>query len=206
MMMKLGAGRWLLIVCLILLISACAVREQRPAGSWMAERESWFAAHPVWSVSGRAAIRDGQRGGQIAFDWQAVGDRHRIHLRTITGGRQWVLEFEPGYAELEGSDVGRIVGPEPNMLVEQAVGWSIPVVELSDWIRGLVGAENAAVEFSRDGTLRQVSLAPWELSYQRFDDIDGQLMPARMEAESPPYRVRLVLRSWDWEDSASLGI
>jgi len=188
-----------LLAVLSLIVSACAVREQRPAGSWMDERQAWFAVHPVWSVTGRAAIRDGERGGQVAFDWQASGDSHRVHLRTVTGGRQWVLEFEPGFAELEGTDVGRIVGPEPNALVEAAVGWAIPVVELSDWIRGLVAETHGEVEFASDGTVRRVSLDPWELSYHRFDEVDGQLMPARLEAESPPYRVRLVLRSWEWQ-------
>lgn len=191
----------MLVSGLVLVISACAVREHRPAGSWMEEREYWFQAHPVWSVSGRAAIRDGRRGGQLAFDWQAVGERHRIHLRTVTGGRQWVLEFEPGYAELEGTDVGRIVGPDPNELVEAAVGWQVPVVELSDWIRGLVGTAPARVEYARDGTLKQVSMAAWQLTYHRFDELDGQLMPVSLEAESPPYRVRLVLRAWEWQRS-----
>ncbi len=193
--------RVVVIIVAALAVGACAVREERPAGAWMDEREAWFAVHPVWSVSGRAAIRDGQRGGQVAFDWQATGDRHRVHLRTVTGGRQWLLEFEPGFAELEGTDVGRIVGPDPNELVEAAVGWAIPVVELSDWIRGLVAETHGKVEFAPDGTLRRVALDPWELSYQRFDEVDGQLMPARLEAESPPYRVRLVLRSWKWQSA-----
>ncbi len=195
--------RALLVVLAVLILSACAVREERPAGTWMDERAAWFAVRPVWSVSGRAAIRDGERGGQVAFDWQADGDRHRVHLRTVTGGRQWLLEFEPGFAELEGSDVGRIVGPEPNALVEAAVGWAIPVEELSDWIRGLVAETHGEVEFAHDGTLRRVSLEPWQLSYHHFDKVDGQLMPARLEAESPPYRVRLVLRSWEWQSPNS---
>ncbi len=194
-----GIARFVLLVVMAVVVGACAVREQRPAGAWMDERQAWFALHSVWSVSGRAAIRDGQRGGQIAFDWQARGDHHRVHLRTVTGGRQWFLEFEPGHAELEGTDIDRLVGPEPNALVEAAVGWAIPVMELSDWIRGLVAETDGQVEFARDGTLRRVSLDPWDLSYQRFDDVEGQLMPARLEAESPPYRVRVVLRAWDWQ-------
>jgi outer membrane lipoprotein LolB len=197
--------RTTVVVGLALLIAACAVREQRPAGAWMDEREAWFAAHPVWSVSGRAAIRDGERGGQLAFEWQAEGDRHRVHLRTVTGGRQWMLEFEPGHAELQGTDVGHIAGPDPNALVEAAVGWAVPVSELSDWIRGLIGSNEATIEFSPDGTLERVSQAPWELLYQHFDDVEGQLMPARLEARSPPYRVRVVLRSWEWQSANSAG-
>lgn len=191
-------GRLVAVVVLALVVSACAVREQRPPGTWMEEREAWFADHPVWSVRGRLALRDGQRGGQLNFEWQAHGDHHRIHLRTFTGGKQWVLEFRPGYARLEGSDVGAIAGPEPDALAERAVGWPIPVTEMIDWVRGLATTQGARVEFARDGTLSRVVHDPWDLNYQRFDEIRGQLMPVRLEAESPPYRVRMVLREWNW--------
>lgn len=186
------------MLVLALAVGACAVREQRPAGTWMEERQAWFAAHPVWSVSGRLALREGRRGGQLNFDWQARGDHHRIHLRTFTGGKQWVLEFRPGHAELEGSDVGRIAGRDPDTLAEAAVGWPIPVRAMVDWIRGVAGPERIDVEFADDGTIRRVMHDPWELVYRRFDEIDGQLMPVRLEAESPPYRVRVVLREWNW--------
>lgn len=193
----------LLAVALAVLVIGCAVREPRPAGSWMEERASWFAAHPAWSVSGRVALRDGERGGSLSFEWQASGELHRIHLRTVTGGRQWILLFGPGYAELEGSEVGRIVGPDPDELVEEAVGWPIPVRALSDWIRGLARPGEARVEFAADGTIRRVEQHSWELVYQRFSEIDGQLMPTRLEAESPPYRVRMVMRSWQWRSDLS---
>lgn len=200
--MKQGLGIFrpaLAVVVLATFVSACAVREHRPAGAWMDERQAWFAAHPYWSVSGRVAVREGQRGGSLAFDWQADGESHRIHLRTMTGGKQWRLEFSPGHAELEGSDVGRLIGSTPDPLVEAAVGWPIPVSHLTDWIRGLASPDSEQVVFASDGTLRRVVLEPWELAYQRFDEVNGQLMPVRLEAESPPYRVRLVLREWNWQ-------
>jgi len=181
-----------------LLISACATREPRPAGAWLEQRADWFERHPEWSLSGRVGLSDGQRGGSLSFHWRASVDHHRIDLRTTTGGKRWQLEFGPHVAILEGSDIDRLVGTEPDPLVEAAVGWPIPVAALAWWIRGLPGGHEERAVFAPDGTLEQILGDDWRLVYQRFEEVNGQLMPARMQATSGEYRVRLALREWRW--------
>jgi outer membrane lipoprotein LolB len=194
---KAAALRLSLLALLIVMLAGCATRETRPQGAWLEEREALFAAHPVWNVSGRLSLSDGQRGGQLAFDWQADGEDHEVMLRTVMGGRQWRLRFGPEYAHLEGSDVGELWGLDPDPLVEAAVGWPIPVRELAWWIRGLIppGADGV-VRYAADGSLSTGESPPWTLSFQRFDSSEGVLMPTRLQADSSPYRVRMVMRDW----------
>jgi outer membrane lipoprotein LolB len=187
-----------LTLLVVLVLAACAAREQRSAGAWLDERESLFAAHPVWTVSGRVGLSDGQRGGSLSFEWQADGEAHEVHLRTMTGGKQWRLRFDQRTAYLEGSDVGELWGSEPDPLVEAAVGWPIPVRALSFWIRGLIPPEHEGrIFFAADGTLDRADSPPWHLEFQRFEHSDLALMPSRMQATSQNYRVRLVLRNWN---------
>lgn len=195
-----GAGCAFLV---LVLAAGCATREPRPEGAWLDEREALFAAHPAWSVNGRVALSDGRRGGSLAFDWSADGQVHEVRLKTMTGGRQWHLRFGPAQAALEGSDVGLLCGPDPEPLVEAAVGWPIPVSELAWWIRGIVPpGSDSAIRFAADGTLASASSPPWEIAFERFDDGTGELLPARIEARSADYRVRLVLRGWNLESQS----
>ena len=183
---------------LAVLASGCALREPRPDGAWLDEREALFAAHPVWSVTGRVGLSDGRRGGSLAFDWSADGDHHEVRLQTVTGGRQWRLRFGPTRAVLEGSEVGILQGRDPEPLVEAAVGWPIPIGELAWWIRGIVPPGGGSqVRFAADGTLEAASSPPWDIEFQRFDRRMGELLPVRIEANSADYRVRLVLRRWN---------
>lgn len=194
-----------LILCVV--IAGCAVREPRPEGAWAEERLAFFESRSEWAVSGRAALRDGRRGGQLSFAWEAEGEHHTIDLKTVTGGKRWRLRFGPGYAELEGSDVGFMIDERPEPLVEAAVGWPIPVSQLKDWIRGLVSDQSERVSFAGDGTIESLSGESWGLVYRRYDSFDGVLMPVLLEAESDPYRVRLAMRDWNWpasEDEKSL--
>lgn len=195
------AGKFLVLGSLCLVLTACATREQRPAGAWLDERQAWFDEHPEWSIAGRVSINDGERGGSLSFDWRAEGEAHRIHLRTSAGGRQWRLHFSPGSAVLEGSDVGRLSGPHPDPLVEEAVGWPIPVYALSWWIRGLVPPGGGNPRFAEDGTLAGVTGPLWTLDYRHFDRVEDRLLPTWLEARSNPYTVRIAIRGWQFEST-----
>lgn len=189
-------ARIALLLAACLLIAACTAREQRPDGAWLDEREAWFDDHPDWDISGRVGLHDGERGGSLGFTWRTEGEVHRIHLRTSAGGQQWRLRFSPESAVLEGSEVGRLTGDNPDPLVEEAIGWPIPVYALSWWIRGLVPPAGGDLRFADDGTLAGVTGPLWLLDYQHFKPYEGRLLPTRMEARSGDYRVRIFIADW----------
>jgi outer membrane lipoprotein LolB len=194
--------RCILLVGLAIL-SGCATREPRPEGEWLLERQSWFEAHPRWSVGGRLGLSDGNRGGTLSMRWRANGERHEVLLRTVAGGRQWRLEMAPDHAVLTGSEIGTLSGPDPDALVERAVGWPIPVRWMSRWLRGLPAPAAAEVRYAEDGTLAGLVWRDWSLKFQRWGELDGNgaLLPVKVEARSPPYRVRAVLSGWQFDSS-----
>lgn len=199
---SIGRGRVLAVLLLILLVamSGCSVREPRPEGAWLAERQAWFDDHPDWSVRGRLGLNDGERGGSLGFDWTARGDQHQVNLRTMAGGRQWRLAFGPDGAELRGSDVDTLRGPSADALVQEATGWPIPVEWMKRWLLGLPAPDGAALEFAEDGTLAGLAYRDWTLEFQRFAAPPGDpvLLPSKIEALKPPYRIRAALMGWSF--------
>lgn len=195
-----GRHRWLGAAALIL-AAGCAVREPRPEGAWLAERRAWFDDRPEWSVRGRLGLSDGERGGSVAMTWRADGERHEILLRTSAGGRQWRLVMDPSGSVLTGSEVGRLAGPDPDALVERALGWPLPVRWMSQWLRGLPAPSGAEVRYADDGALDALVWRDWRLDYVRwraFGD-DEVLLPSRVDAHNPPYRVRAALSGWRFQ-------
>jgi len=191
-------------ICLALLAAGCALRDPRPEGAWLEEREAWFETHETWSVQGRLGLSDGERGGSLSMTWRADGRAHVVLLRTLAGGRQWRLEMGPSGATLTGSGIGRLQGPDPDLLVEQAVGWPIPVRWMSDWLRGLPAPPAAATDYADDGVLKTLAWAGWQLEFDRWRRLAGPgvLLPARVSAENPPHRVRAALSGWNFETAA----
>lgn len=198
-------GFFLLAAWLGLIATGCAVREPRPEGAWLSERQAWFEDHGRWSVRGRLGLSDGNRGGSLSMTWTADGPDHVVLLRTVAGGRQWRLEMGPLGATLTGSEIGRLQGPDPDLLVEQAVGWPIPVRWMSQWLRGLPAPAGSETSYAEDGVLRTLSWAGWQLDFDRWSRLrgDGVLLPVRVTAEKPPYRVRAALSGWQFDPAAA---
>ena len=194
------AASWF-VLSTVLLATGCALREPRPEGAWLAERQAWFSEHPRWSVRGRLGLSDGQRGGSLSMTWTADGADHLVLLRTVAGGRQWRLEMTPSGSVLTGSDIGRLQGPDPDLLVERAVGWPIPVRWMSAWLRGLPAPAAARTDYADDGALQALGWAGWRLDFDRWKQLDGDgvLLPIRVTAENPPHRVRAALSGWRFE-------
>ena len=188
-----------------LLLAGCSTRETREQGAWLAARSAWLEANDRWSVSGRLGLSDGERGGNLAFEWDAYGDRHRVQLRTLAGGQQWRLEFGPEGARLTGTDLEPIAGPDADRLVREATGWPIPVRWMSRWLVGMPAPDDAVLDFAPDGTLAALTVDDWALDFRRFSVPPGYsvLMPARIEARYPPYRIRAALTGWSFRNDES---
>lgn len=190
--------RWILLaVGLLVLASGCATRELRPQGQALAERDAWFADQDRWQVDGRVGLSDGRRAGSMGFVWKYRDNGHFIHLRTTAGGKQWQLRFNADGAVLEGGEVGRLEGPHPDALVEEAVGWPIPVAAMAWWIRGLIPPQGMQeLEYGNDGELLRVHQAPWALNYKHFRPYQDLMLPARLDATAENYQVRIAVGEW----------
>jgi len=186
---------------MLLLSAGCALREQKPAGAWLEQRQAWFLAHPEWSVQGRLGLSDGRRGGSLSMRWRAVGEHHVVDLSAGLGGKRWRLEMTPSGATLTGTDLAPLHGPDPDVLVERAVGWPIPVTWMSHWLRGLPAPERARLEFAADGTLERLAWAGGRLEYLRWRGSGDvrPLLPSRIEATSGRNSVRAALSGWQFE-------
>ncbi|MCG8466166.1 MAG: lipoprotein insertase outer membrane protein LolB [Xanthomonadales bacterium] len=185
------------LALLVLMLTSCAWNTQPDAedGTWVAERERIFEEVGQWRVHGRLGISNGKDGGSAGFVIHDNSDGQlRLNL-SATGGR-WRLLAGPDGAELEGSKVPLRRAPEPEPLVQEALGWYLPVTLMRDWLRGIPAPAGAALSFSENGALAALDHADWHIEYQRFREVDGVWLPQKVVARSGPYKVSVVVLGW----------
>lgn len=208
----------LLAVILLLVLSACRGVPERADSdaTWLSERQAFFSEHPYWKASGRMAIKDGQKGISVNFDWINNGDSFELRLRT-SGGR-WVMQAKPGYAELEGTRIGLLQAASPEPLAEQALGWSVPISYLQNWMRALPAPPGARLKYASDGSVLEINHEQWKIGYQTYDTVsvdssgieslnDGGtntqntglnsvLLPTRLDATKAQYAIKVLISDW----------
>ncbi|MDQ3287785.1 MAG: lipoprotein insertase outer membrane protein LolB [Pseudomonadota bacterium] len=197
-------------LALPLVLAACAGRTVRPdlpddqiaaAEARQVARESLLRMQPDWSMSGRIAVATDGRGGSGKIEWHQSGQSFEVSLSAPVTRQSWRLTGAPGDALLEGLEGGVRHGDDARSLLLQATGWDIPVVALSDWVRGLraPGLGSAEIVYGADGLPSRIDQGGWQIQYTwpAADATAAPLLrPLRIDARRDAARVRLVVDDW----------
>lgn len=197
-------------LALPLVLAACAGRTVRPdlppeqvaaAEVRQLVRENLLRMQPDWSMTGRIAVATDGKGGSGRIEWDQSGSRFEVSLSAPVTRQSWRLTGEPGEALLEGLEGGPRHGADARFLLLEATGWDIPVVSLTDWLRGLraPGAEPAQVTYGIDGFPSRIVQGGWQIDYTwpSADAGAGPVMrPVRVDAHRDSARVRLIIDQW----------
>jgi outer membrane lipoprotein LolB len=140
---------------------------------------------------------NGKDGGSGNFYWLNEGHEHQMSFHGALGRGAWRLEAEEGEAVLELADGETFRAPSINLLVEQQLGWEVPVDSLAWWVRGLAAPGSWQTrELDERGQLEDLDQSGWAITYGRYKDNDGVVMPSKMTARKGSQTVKLVVRDW----------
>lgn len=186
---------------LTLLLAACVapVRTTGDAGQLHAQRDRERALAGVdrWTLQGRLGVSNGNDGGSGSFQWSQDGDRYEFVLRVPVTGKSFRLSGDAGGALVEGLDGGPRRGRDAESLMRQTLGWDVPLRELRAWVLGLrADAGPAELAFGADGLPSLLQQDGWSVDYRAWDTTHQPPLPTKLYAAKPPYKVKLVIESW----------
>ncbi|MBZ8139647.1 outer membrane lipoprotein LolB [Rubrivivax gelatinosus] len=157
-----------------LVLAGCATAPRSP-GTWVAGRMS-VEVHPADAPARRVAS---------AFELQGDGERGELRLTSPLGSVVAAARWAPGEAVLTTAD-GETRYGGLDELSQQALGETLPLAALPDWLAGRPwsGAPHAA-------TARGFEQLGWNVDLARRDE--GWIEAAR--AAPPPMQVRVRLEA-----------
>lgn len=193
--------RRIAVVVAALLLAACAAPLRRASESSaldaQSHRETALADQSAWHLTGKIAVSDGRDGGSGRIDWRQDGDRFVIEIRAPVSRRTWRLSGSPDGATLEGLDGGPRSGPNAEALLQQEVGWTVPVADLVAWARGARGVGAAEIEFDAENRPARIQQRGWSVEYRAWSEGPAPVLPRKVFAASGERRVRLVVERWN---------
>jgi outer membrane lipoprotein LolB len=192
----------------IVLLSACSLQPQPTAtsSSWQ-QHQQQIAQLQDWKLSGKLGFRAPQQGGSASVNWTQEKDNYQLFLSGPFGvGSAKIYGDEKTAEMLYGDTVYR---QSPQQLAMQLTGLPLPVDALSWWARGLPSPtqpEATALATGPDGLAVGFDQAGWQLSFSRYRQTDGGLLPGKITgslnadvnsgAEDRSYSFKLVISGW----------
>ncbi|QPI65275.1 lipoprotein insertase outer membrane protein LolB [Vreelandella venusta] len=197
--------RLLLAGIALLTLAGCATQTPvddggRQAGQWERQQTD-VEAFDTWTLVGKAGLRTPQENTSANLDWNQHPHYFRMLISGPFGGGRSVLEGREGRFSLTTSD-GRFEAETPEALMEEQLGWSLPVRAMPDWVRGLPG-EHASYQLETDelGFPNHLQQDGWEIDYRDWEQVEGMWLPRRLVMNYGDLRITLVVNQWQSTNS-----
>lgn len=190
------------ILLLLLLTSACSslprpAMDDSTSDALYESRRELLSGLEGWTLRGRLAVSDEKDGGSGTLRWQQSAGGNRLDFHGALGRGAWVLESDDESARLQMAD-GRVYKDRSlKGLVESQLGWSVPVDDLSWWVRGLEAPGGTDQRnMGEDGDLAELKQSGWVIEFSRYREQSGVLLPGKLVARQNDKTVKLAIREW----------
>ena len=154
-----------------------------------------------WTVLGTLAVRAGGEASRVAVRWRQTNDSYLVRFTGPLGIGLFEVEGTAAEVEARFPDGRRASAASPESLLEQEIGWSVPLRGLQYWIVGAPAPDGTTsnMEFDDHGRLTHLEQAGWTVDYERYGFLDDLALPERIRFSNESVDATIVIRRWKAE-------
>ena len=161
------------------------------------DRTSQLNATGVWGLVGKISLDDGDDGGSGRLQWSVEPGHSELDFHGAMGRGAWHLQIGQDGVLLKMADGTEQAADDVNDLIQERMGWPIPLDALQWWVRGLVAPGVIESEtYGSEGLLTSLRQFGWDVDFKRYASVDGVELPIRLNATNDNYRVKLAISRW----------
>lgn len=182
-----------------LLLAGCAA----PKSALLPNIDNWDTRTHIlgglgeWEFGGRIAVKTATDGFNGKLRWAQHDDAFSATASGPLGAGAIRIEGDGRAVTLTDKDGVRSELENAELEFRHRYGWSIPIESLRYWALGIPDpSAPAETEVNENGQLARLLQRDWSVSFSRYDEGGGQLMPKVLTAENSDTRVRLVVDYW----------
>ena len=195
--------RHIIVFSFIALLAGCAgfgaresVEGHGSPAQWR-ENKQQLTSLDGWQINGKIGIRAPKDSGSGTLFWLQRQDYYDIRLSGPLGRGAARLTGRPGKVSLEVANQGRFDAPNPEILLEEQLGWKLPVSNLACWVRGLPAPDSKSkLTLDTDSRLASLEQDGWQVEYSSYIQQNGFWLPEKIKLHGTDLDVTLVIKVW----------
>lgn len=184
----------LLALLWLALLGGCALLPPAPAS---AVRPAQPETAP-FALNGRISAKYDGSHQSAGLRWTHQVQSDEILLLTPLGQTAARVYGDARSAMLDTGDK-HYQADNAESLMQQVLGWHLPVKALHHWVLGLAVAESpASIERDDKGRITVLYQDGWEVRYLRYAGTRPGDMPTRLQLSREDLQVQLLIDEWEW--------
>lgn len=156
-----------------------------------------------WLIKGKVGVipyDTDLKGGTANLIWEQKYDQYWVQLSGPFGSGKLQLEGTiGGTVKLTDSEGAFFEGPNADTLLENIVGWIIPIENFRWWIRGLpapIDTDNSLLTLDKNGNLSSIQQGEWLVEFRTNQTVNDIMVPKRLHTTHRRVKIKASLNSW----------
>jgi outer membrane lipoprotein LolB len=158
-------------------------------------------AHPEsapFAMNGRISINHRGERHSASLRWTHRVQSDEILLLNPLGQTAARVYRDANNATLDNGDK-HYQDADAESLMQQVLGWHLPLAGLQLWVQGLPIADTTAqIERDDKGRITVLRQDGWEVLYTRYADTTPGSLPKRMQLNHEDLQIQLLIDEWEW--------
>lgn len=194
----------ILALCLLaFILTGCATQMEPPIDHssytvkpWK-QRRANMSARTRWNIQGSVSVQSRGKTQIGSFNWKQMGQYYVINIYGPLNLGAIEIQGQPGGVTLLKPTGAPSSASSPEALMQQQLGWYLPVSNLYFWVRGIPAPGSAKEEHDQYGHLTFLRQQGWRIQFMAFQSRGNTDLPRKIVMDNQQLHVKLVIHDWN---------
>ena len=157
------------------------------------------AAFDNWRLGGRIAVQRADKGFSADLQWRQAQAAFELRVMAPLNGGTFEMSGDQSAVVLITPKGETYTATDAHTLMQQHLGWALPIAGARYWIRGLPDPASPHQQDVRDEDGRWTDFAQdgWRISILEYTVLDGLDLPKRLYLSHDDLKVRMLVKNWE---------
>ncbi len=184
---------------LVLLIAGCSTAPKPPPvedieAAWQ-EHQRPLLAIQSWQLQGKLALRSEQQSGSAQLWWRQNQQRFDLRVTPPFGVGKLRIRGDESEVALYPASGRPLRAANAEELLQQTLGWSLPLQSLRFWVLGLP-AKATQIELNDQGYLHSLVYQGWQVEFIAYEAVADLVLPSELFLRYRGLQLRLAIHEW----------
>ncbi|OGO95144.1 MAG: outer membrane lipoprotein LolB [Coxiella sp. RIFCSPHIGHO2_12_FULL_42_15] len=190
------------IVLFAVLLSGCTTLTLPPQNahfdkqSWQ-KRQTQLVQLKNWNIDGAFSVQQPSKSNIANYTWQQMGPNYRIQINSSLNLYSLLIEGKSGSVTLQESKQKTTSASSPEILMQQRLGFSLPISNLAYWIRGLPAPTPYRSQRDAYGHLTELTQQGWQVSFSHYANVKQYDLPRTIKLVGHGLIIKIATKNWN---------